>query len=230
MRSAPASTAASKTLREPSMLRACVRSLAVRTANARWMTASAPFTASRTLAFSVTSPCRYSVLRRPASLGSKGLRAIPTILRTRRERSSAPRIDIPRSPVGPVTATVMPSAAAPWRGHAGVGDELGVAGAAVGDVVAPARVDHGVAGAAVQPVVTGLAEQHVAAVLAQHLVVARAGVDEVVAHAGHDLVVAGAADHQVAARAGVDGVVAGAGLDVVVSVEAVDRVVAVLAV
>src|SRR5437764_1930343 len=110
MRSAPAAIAASKTLREPSMFTDWVRSLAVSTANARCTTTSAPFSASRTLALSVTSPWRYSVLRKPASLGSNGRRAIPTIFATRRERSRAETIDMPRSPVGPVTATVRPSA------------------------------------------------------------------------------------------------------------------------
>src|SRR5438034_77658 len=53
MRSAPAAIAASKTLREPSMFRDWVRSLAVSTANARCTTTSAPFSVSRTLAVTV---------------------------------------------------------------------------------------------------------------------------------------------------------------------------------
>src|SRR2546426_968026 len=50
-----------------------------------------------------------SVFRHLRLAGSNGRRAIPTIRFTRRERSSADTRAIPRSPVGPVTATVSPS-------------------------------------------------------------------------------------------------------------------------
>src|SRR4051812_17320243 len=80
-------------------------------ANARWTTTSAPFTASRTLFLSWTSPWRYSVFFQPWLAGSNGRRAMPTIFFTRRERSSAETSAMPRSPVGPVTATVSPSVA-----------------------------------------------------------------------------------------------------------------------
>src|SRR5262249_42578635 len=111
MRSAPALTDSSNTMREPSTLRAWVASPAERMANARWTTTSEPFTASRTLSRSRTSPCRYSVFFQPASAGSNGRRAIPTIFFTPRERSSADTSAMPRSPVGPVTVTVRPSVA-----------------------------------------------------------------------------------------------------------------------
>src|SRR3954453_1425292 len=78
-------------------------------ANARCTTTSAPFSASRTLPLSWTSPCRYSTFFQPWLAGSNGRRAIPTIFFTRRERSSADTSAMPRSPVGPVTATVSPS-------------------------------------------------------------------------------------------------------------------------
>src|SRR5919198_468233 len=110
MRSAPARAASSNTTREPSTLVARVASLAERIANARWTTTSAPFTASRTLARSWTSPWWYWVFLQPASAGSNGLRAIPRTRATSRERSSAETSAIPRSPVGPVTVTVSPSA------------------------------------------------------------------------------------------------------------------------
>src|SRR3954454_5898948 len=111
MRSAPPSTAASNTLREPSTLMAWLSEPPPMIANARRTTMSAPFTASRTLALSWTSPWRYSVFFQPSLAGSNGRRAIPTIFFTRRERSSPETRAIPRSPVGPVTATVSPSAA-----------------------------------------------------------------------------------------------------------------------
>src|SRR3954471_12815441 len=57
------------------------------------------------------SPWRYSVFFQPWLDGSNGRRAMPTIFFTRRERSRAETSAIPRSPVGPVTATVSPSAA-----------------------------------------------------------------------------------------------------------------------
>src|SRR5215467_10077789 len=109
MRCAPALADSSNTIREPSTLIAWVASLAERIANARCTTASEPLTASRTLAASCTSPWRYSVFFQPASAGSNGLRAIPTIFFTCRERSSADTSAMPRSPVGPVTVTVSPS-------------------------------------------------------------------------------------------------------------------------
>ena len=108
MRSTPALAAASNTRREPFTLISRVRSPSPITVNARCTTASAPLTTSRTLASSPTSPSRYSVLRQPCSPGSNGRRAMPTIRFTARERSRASTTDRPRSPVGPVTATVMP--------------------------------------------------------------------------------------------------------------------------
>src|SRR5205085_11118183 len=109
MRSALLSTAAWNTFRDPSTLIARLASLAWMTVKARWTTTSAPFTASRTLVLSCTSPRRYSVFVHPRLEGSNGRRAIPTMRFTRRERSSADTRAIPRSPVGPVTATVSPS-------------------------------------------------------------------------------------------------------------------------
>ena len=47
----------------------------------------------------------------PATAGSNGRRAMPTIFFTLRERSSESTSAMPRSPVGPVTVTVRPSAA-----------------------------------------------------------------------------------------------------------------------
>src|SRR5690349_3527786 len=109
MRSAPALAASSNTRRDPSTLTARVASLAERIANARWTTTSEPFTASRTLAASCTSPSRYSVFFQPTAFGSNGRRAMPTMRLTLRERSSADTSAMPRSPVGPVTVTVSPS-------------------------------------------------------------------------------------------------------------------------
>src|SRR5829696_2439551 len=108
MRSVPASIAASNTWRDPSTLISCARSPSPMMAKARWTTTSASLTASRTLFLSRTSPWRYSVLRQPSDAGSNGRRARPTIRFTRRERSSASTTARPRSPVGPVTATVRP--------------------------------------------------------------------------------------------------------------------------
>src|SRR5947208_1596507 len=196
MRSAPPSTAASNTLREPSTFTARVRSLALRIAKARCTTTSAPFTASRTLALSLTSPCRYSVLRRPASFGSNGRRAMPTIFETRRERSSDERIDMPRSPVGPVTATVSPSFAI--------------------EVLYRLRRGRSLREPVLAPV------QHVALVghhgvcarsAAHHVAVPVPRVHHVVASAGGDRVAPAAADHAVVARARGDVVVAGAAVD-----------------
>ena len=111
MRFTPAFAASSNTCREPSTFSSRVLSLASRIANARCTTTSAPFTSARTLAASFTSPWRYSVFFQPCSAGSNGRRAMPTMLFTARERSSAFTIAIPRSPVGPVTATVSRSLA-----------------------------------------------------------------------------------------------------------------------
>src|SRR5436190_9734843 len=111
MRSAPPSMAASKTFREPPTLISWLLEPPPMIANARWTTTSAPFTASRTLALSWTSPWRYSVFFQRWLAGSNGRRAMPTIFFTRRDRSSAETSAIPRSPVGPVTATVSPSSA-----------------------------------------------------------------------------------------------------------------------
>src|SRR5262245_10681286 len=108
MRSAPAFAASWNTRREPSTFSSRVASLALRIAKARWTTTSAPLTRSRTLSSSVTSPWRYSVFRQRRSAGSNGRLAIPTTRFTARERSRAFTIAIPRSPVGPVTATVRP--------------------------------------------------------------------------------------------------------------------------
>src|SRR4051794_40725240 len=120
MRSAPADAASSKTRREPSTFSSRVASPASRIANARWTTMSAPFTSSRTLFSSVTSPWRYSVFFQPSSSGSNGRRAMPTTFFTRFERSSAFTTATPRSPVGPVTATFRPSVAIAglaWQQH-----------------------------------------------------------------------------------------------------------------
>src|ERR671915_74677 len=76
MRSAPAWAACSKTRLDPSTFSSRVASLALRIAKARCTTTSAPWTRSRTLASSVTSPWRYSVLRQPRSPGSNGRRAM----------------------------------------------------------------------------------------------------------------------------------------------------------
>src|SRR3954470_8446251 len=111
MRSAPADAASSKTRREPSTFSSRVASPASRIAKARWTTTSAPFTSSRTLLSSVTSPWRYSVFFQPSSSGSNGRRAMPTTVFTRLERSSAFTTATPRSPVGPVTATLRLSVA-----------------------------------------------------------------------------------------------------------------------
>src|ERR1051325_4532294 len=116
MRLAAVLAASSNTICEPSTLIRRVASLADRIAKARWTTTSAPFTASRTLPWSCTSPCRYSVFFQPTSEESKGRRAMPMMRFTRRERSSAETSAMPRSPVGPVTATVRPSVGIRGRG------------------------------------------------------------------------------------------------------------------
>ncbi len=111
MRFAPALAAASNTFRDPATLSSRVASLALRIAKARCTTTSAFLTSPRTLAASVTSPWRYSVFFHPCSAGSNGRRAMPMMLFTARERSSAFTIEMPRSPVGPVIATVSRSLA-----------------------------------------------------------------------------------------------------------------------
>src|SRR5215213_4897066 len=202
MRSAPASTAASNTLREPSTLIAALCDPPPMIANARCTTTSAPFTASRTLALSCTSPCRYSVFFQPSLSGSNGRRAIPTIFFTRRERSRADTSAMPRSPVGPVTATVSPSAAiAPpvisdrWkrRGEAG---RAGLASAVRG----PDR-----------PALNALAADQDVELVGLHVVLAGAAahdiglavghVDHVAARARGDVVLTWPAHHGVGAAA-----------------------------
>src|SRR4051794_30980926 len=89
--------------------------------NARCTTTSAPSHRRWTDARSSTSPCRYSTLRQPCVAGSKGRRAMPTILSTSRERSSVRMNGLPISPVGPVTATVSPTSAPP-PGELALGD------------------------------------------------------------------------------------------------------------
>src|SRR5256714_13281621 len=219
MRSAPFSTAASKTLREPSTFTAWLAALAWMTVNARCTTTSAPFTASCTLARSCTSPCRYSVFRHPRLAGSKGRRAMPTIRLTRRERSRADTSAIPRSPVGPVTATVSPSlgtgvlyplglyAACAASSHLVDGDLLAALENVqlVGDDGVPAR-----------------AALH-------HVALAVVHVDLVVAAAGRDLVVTGSADHVVVSGSELPAVVARPGVDPEGAVLALDLVVAVSA-
>src|SRR4051812_26063038 len=189
MRSTPALTDSSKTRREPSTFRSRVAEPASSTANARCTTTWAPLTRSRTLAASVTSPRRYSVLRQPRSPGSKGRRAMPMTRLTARERSSASTIPNPRSPVGPVTATVRP---------------VLVTGAVLPDSGA-ARASR-------------LATDQDVDRIGEHHVVARAALDAVaVAVLDLDHVVARAAVDRVAARSAVDLVVVGAGADAVVA-------------
>src|SRR3954454_17849644 len=248
MRSAPASTAALNTLREPSTFSSRVRSLAVSSAKARCTTTSAPFTASLTLALSFTSPCRYSVFFQPSPLGSNGRRAIPTIFFTRRERSSLSTIDMPRSPVGPVTATVSPSAAMAvlyrfdsGRGRrvgdavlataqqvAAVGDHRVVAGAAPDHVAPPVlRVDEVGASARPDHVPAAPRGQTVGPARRGDAVVARAAVDrESAVTVADEPVVAGAAVQRRASGVGEHPVVAGAAVGVVVADSGVDHVVA----
>src|SRR5918999_3198884 len=218
IRSTPAVAASSKTRRDPSTFSSRVAPLALRIAKARWTTTSAPSTRSRTLAASVTSPCRYSVLRQPRSAGSNGRRAMPTIRLTERERSSASTMLRPRSPVGPVTATVSPVVAMPrflsdaggQRPRSASGVDL-LASAEEVDRVGRHRVS---AGAAAHAVALAVARADV--------VVARAGVDRVgIAAAGHavggrarpDPVAPGAAEHLDASTVGDHHVVAGARSD-----------------
>src|SRR2546429_2679036 len=245
MRSAPSRTAASNTWREPSTLIVRVASLAWRTVKARCTTTSAPRTASRTLARSWTSPCRYSVLRQPRVFGSNGRRAMPTMRFTRRERSSAETRAIPRSPVGPVTATVRPCCAGTtvlYRLRAAcLLDDLHVlavlqdvdrvrahrvvAGAAVHDVADMVRhVDRVLPRAHRDVVLAGASCDAVVPVPELHLVVAAARVDrETPADAG-DVVVAGAADQRARAGVGEDLIVAGPAVGVVVACPRVDPV------
>src|SRR5918912_1631649 len=204
MRSAPASTAASKTFFEPSTLIPQLASPALRIANARWTTTSAPLTASRTLAGSWTSPCRYSVFFQPRPAGSNGRRAMPTIRFTRRERSSASTRAMPRSPVGPVIATFRPGCLATRRvisrGQPG-GSALALRLAEAHLLAVLQLVDlvdaRGVgAGAALDDVASPVD-----------------GVDRVVARARGDAVLAAAGLHVVGPRGERDAVVARAGLD-----------------
>src|SRR3954453_10043558 len=111
MRAVPALAASSNTIFDPSTFTARVASLAERIAKARCTTTSDPFTVSRTLARSCTSPCRYSVFFQPTASVSNGLRAMPMMRLTPRDRSSALTRAMPRSRVGPVTVTVSPSVA-----------------------------------------------------------------------------------------------------------------------
>src|SRR6478672_4428950 len=55
------------------------------------------------------SPCRYVVLVHPSRDGSNGRRAMPTIRSTAGLCSSVVTAEIPISPVGPVTATLIPT-------------------------------------------------------------------------------------------------------------------------
>src|SRR3954452_6606512 len=218
MRSAPAAIADSKIRREPSTLISWLRAPAPMIANARCTTTSAPFTASRQLVSSWTSPWRYSTFFQPWLAGSNGRRAMPTMRLTRRERSSAETSAMPRSPVGPVTATVSPSfatgrlypsAAAPGSAVAAV-LRLRCLSDALAAVRAVAPVDR-------DGVLPGTAEHHVAAAVHHvDLVVAAAGVDPVAgrsaggpvgAAAGADAVVPGAAVHDEAPGAGGDDLV-----------------------
>src|SRR5215213_6141706 len=242
MRSVPALTASSNTRRDPSTFSSRVRSLASRIANARCTTTWASFTRPRTLAASVTSPWRYSVLRQPRSAGSKGLRAMPRIRLTARDRSSASTMPRPRSPVGPVTATVRPVLA--------IGAVLSDSGAARVDVLAAAQQidrigdDAVLARAALNSVapvvahadrvVAGAAVDRVGTPAAGHLVVERSRADAVVPAASVDHRRADGA-HDVVAGTGVDGdialvrvdpVLAGARVDEVRAAAGVDRVVA----
>src|SRR5256714_7855799 len=139
------------------------------TVNARCTTTSAPFTASRTLAWSWTSPWRYSVFRRPWLAGSNGRRAMPTMRFTRRDRSSAVTSAMPRSPVGPVTATVRPSWATRVLYSASVPRDV----LAVGQPVVLVRHHRVGAGAAAHVVALPVVDVD--------RVVPRAGVDRVVA-------------------------------------------------
>src|SRR3954452_2814324 len=220
MRSAPVSTAASNTLRDPSMLIARVASLALRIAKARWTTTSAPFTASRTLALSCTSPSRYSVFFQPWSFGSNGRRAMPTIFLTRRERSRASTSAMPRSPVGPVTATLNPSVATRalyrLRARGGPSATPGALGLHALDVLTVLQVVEPVGphGVLARPAVDDVAAlqvgdvDRVAAPAGLDRVAATGGVDRVVARAGVDPVVAAARPHGHVAGARVDHVVA----------------------
>src|SRR5829696_1549381 len=206
MRMAPAFAAASNTRLDPSTFSSRVASLALRIANARSTTTSAPFTRLRTLAASVTSPWRYSVFFQPCSSGSNGRRAIPMMRCTARERSSAFTIAIPRSPVGPVTASVSRSLAMYGVLSDWARDVL--AAAEQVDPVGHNRVDAGAAAHAIPPAVSGLDAivsrargERVAARPAGHVVVADPRPDPVVPAATlHGGGPAGGADGVVAAR------------------------------
>src|SRR5918996_5053116 len=171
MRSTPAFAASSNTRRDPSTLSSRVADPALRIAKARCTTTSAPLISSRTLAASVTSPWRYSVLRQPRSAGSNGRRAIPTIRLIARERSSASTIASPRSPVGPVTATVSPVVAMKEVLPDATAAETGPDALAAAHDVDPVGA-HDVLALAAADAVAGT-------VASAHLVVPGAGVDRV---------------------------------------------------
>src|SRR3954453_15785532 len=207
MRSVPALTDSSNTRFEPSTFMSRVPEPASRTAKARCTTTWASLTRSRTLPLSITSPRRYSVLRQPRSSGSKGRRAIPMIRFTARERSRASTIPRPRSPVGPVTATVSP---------------VLVTGAVLSDSGGP-RVnrlasDQHVGRIGGDDVVAGAALDAVAALVLR--------LDDVVAGAAVDRVGARPAGHPIGVGPGADAVVAGAPGDDRPSADGADLVVA----
>ena len=77
--------------------------------NARWITTSASATKASTVTRSKTSPCWYVVFAHPSVDVSNGRRAIPMIFSTAGSCSSAVTAEIPIAPVGPVTATVIPT-------------------------------------------------------------------------------------------------------------------------
>src|SRR3954470_24756556 len=204
MRSAPPSTAASNTLREPSTLIAWLSEPPPMMANARCTTTSAPFTASRTLALSCTSPWRYSVFFQPSLSGSNGRRAMPTIFFTRRERSRADTSAIPRSPVGPVTATVSPSAA--------------IAPPVISDADGRGRPASALPGRPDRLALLVLAADQLVELVGLYLVLAGAAAHDVALAVGHvdlvvarprgDVILARPADHGVGAAARYDPVVA----------------------
>src|SRR5918999_1512058 len=214
MRSTPAWAASSKTRLDPSTLSSRVASLALRIAKARWTTTSAPWTRSRTLASSVTSPWRYSVLRQPRSPGSKGRRAMAGFYpieagvasaRPARKRAGVNGVlaaaqDVVRVGVDPVLAgpaahTVADAVARADLVVAAPGVErVGVA-AAVHAVVRRARADAVASGPAV---LVGTAS------VGRHHVVAGSRPDGHVAFVRADPVGARPGVHEVAAEAGVD--------------------------
>src|SRR3954454_5052724 len=242
MRSAPALADSSNTRREPSTFSSCEASPASRIANARCTTTWAPLTRSRTLAASVTSPRRYSGLRQPRSPGSDGRRAMPITRLTARDRSRASTMPRPRSPVGPVTATVRPvlvtgavlqdSSAAcaafflaadqdvgPVRDH-------GVEARAAPDPVRPlvAHLDHVVAGPRIDRIRPVASDDQVVVGPGANAVEAGTTVDGRASADRADDVVAGAGADRHVAVVGVHAVRTGAGGDEVVTDAGVDRV------